>query len=66
MGRFVSDTPAPAVMQRVADDLEQLASTRYVRRRQLLGLLDQAARRADALARLEIELSRLETTGSDG
>jgi hypothetical protein len=59
--RFVSDAPAPAVMQRVADDCERLATTRYVRQRAMLGVVEEAARRADALARLEIELSRLDT-----
>ena len=59
--RFVSDAPAPAVVQRVADDCEHLAATRYVRQRALLGVVEDAARRADALARLEIELSRLDT-----
>jgi hypothetical protein len=58
LGRFTSDAPTPAVMQRVADDSEQLAALRYVRHRQLLGVLDEAARRADAMARLEIELQR--------
>ncbi len=62
ISRFVADSPAPAVMQRVADDCERLAATRYVRQRQLLGVVDEAARRADAMARLEIELSRLDRT----
>jgi len=60
LGRFAGDAPAPAVMQRVADDCERLAGQRYVRQRTLLGVVDEAARRADALARLEIELSRLD------
>lgn len=60
VSRFSTDSPAPAVMQRVADDCESLASTRYARQRQLLGLVEDAARRADAMARLEIELGRLE------
>ncbi len=62
ISRFIADTPAPAVMQRVADDCERLAATRYVRQRQLLGVVDEAARRAAAMARLEIELSRLDRT----
>jgi hypothetical protein len=61
ISRFIADAPAPAVMQRVADDCEGLATTRYARQKQLLGLVDEAARRADAMARLEIELSRLDT-----
>jgi hypothetical protein len=60
LNRFAADTPAPALMQRVADDCESVASTRYTRQRQLMGLVEDAARRADALARLEIELSRLD------
>jgi hypothetical protein len=63
LSRFVADEPT-GVVQRVADECEVLAATRYTRRRQLVGLVDEAARRADAMARLEIELSRLETTGS--
>jgi hypothetical protein len=59
LSRFIADAPAPAVMQRVADDCEVLGTTRYVRRRQLLGMVEEASRRADAMARLEIELSRL-------
>lgn len=59
LGRLVSDAPAPAVMQRVADDCEQLSASRYQRQRQLLGLVEEAARRADAMARLELELTRL-------
>jgi hypothetical protein len=59
LSRFTADAPAPAVMQRVADDCEVLGTTRYVRRRQLLGMVEEASRRADAMARLEIELSRL-------
>jgi hypothetical protein len=58
--RFVSDAPAPAVMQRVADDCERLATTRYVRQRTLLGIVEEAARRADVLARLEVELGRID------
>lgn len=60
LARFVADAPAPAVMQRVADDCERLATTRYVHQRQLLGVVEEAARRADAMARLEIELGRLD------
>ncbi len=60
IGRLVSDKPAPALMQRVADEVESGAVERYVRRRTFVGLLDEAARRADAMARLEIELSRLD------
>jgi hypothetical protein len=60
--RFSTGAPTPVVMQRVADDCESLAATRYARQRQLMGLVEDAARRADAMARLEIELSRLETT----
>jgi len=60
LGRFVSDTPAPAIVQRVADESERLAAIRYVRQRLLLGVLGDAARRADAMARLEDELSRLD------
>ena len=52
-------TAAPGVVQRVADDVESLAVTRYVRRRHLVDLVGEAARRAEAMARLEIELSRL-------
>jgi hypothetical protein len=48
-------------MQRVADDCERLAAGRYTRQRLLMGIVDEAARRADAMARLEIELSRLDT-----
>jgi len=59
--RFISDSPAPAVVQRVADDCERLATTRYVRQRTLLSLVEEAARRADALARLEVELDRLDS-----
>jgi hypothetical protein len=61
MARLIAGTPAPLVMQRVADDREALATTRCVRQLQLMGLVEQAARRADAMARLEIELSRLDT-----
>jgi len=57
--RFAADAAAPPVVQRVADDCERLATTRYVRQRTLLGLVEEAARRADAMARLEIELGRL-------
>jgi len=51
-------TSAP-VTQRVADDVETMAAHRYVRRRHLLDLVVDAARRADAMARLEIELRLL-------
>jgi len=60
LSSFVPGISAPPVVQRVADDSEHLAATRYTRRRRLVGLVDDAARRADALARLEAELSRLE------
>jgi hypothetical protein len=56
---FLGTKPAPALMQRVADDVETLSAARYVRRHQILALVGEAARRADALARLELELSRL-------
>lgn len=56
---FLTGKPAPALMQRVADDVETLSAARYVRRRQILALVGEAARRADALARLEHELRRL-------
>jgi hypothetical protein len=46
-------------MQRLADDVEDLAAVRYRRRRQILATLEDAARRADASARLEAELRRL-------
>jgi len=59
VARFVADAPAPQVVQNVADDLEDRARTRYVRRRSLLGLVEEAARRADSLARLEASLARL-------
>lgn len=62
--RFASQTPAPVVIQRVADDCERLATTRYARQRTLLGAVEEAARRADALARLEIELSRLDLSSA--
>jgi len=55
---FASDAAAPPMMQRVADDFEDLASLRYRRRRQILGVVEDAARRADAMARLESELGR--------
>ena len=46
-------------MQRVADECEDQAASRYARRRQLVDLVEDAARRADARARLEAELARL-------
>jgi DNA-directed RNA polymerase subunit RPC12/RpoP len=57
---FASDAAAPPMMQRVADDFEDLASLRYRRRRKILGVVEDAARRADAMARLELELGRLQ------
>jgi hypothetical protein len=57
---FASDAAAPPMMQRVADDFEDLASLRYRRRRKILGVIEDAARRADAMARLEMELGRLQ------
>jgi hypothetical protein len=59
--RFAVEAPPAGVVQRVADDFEQAATSRYVRHRRLAVLIDEAARRADSLARLESELSRLET-----
>jgi hypothetical protein len=66
LGRFVSDTPAPAVVQRVADTCENQAAIRYLRHRLMASVLGEAARRADAMARLEVELSRLDTTAAGG
>jgi hypothetical protein len=66
LARFVSEAPAPGIMQRVADDCEDLTTTRYLRHRLLLGVLGEAARRADAMARLEVELSRLDGTAPAG
>jgi hypothetical protein len=60
IGRLITGSPAPAVMQRVADDRERLATVRCIRQLELMGLVGEAARRADAMARLEIELSRLD------
>ena len=51
--------PPPSLMQRVADDVEVVTVDRYTRRRRLVALLAEAARRADAMARLEMELRRL-------
>lgn len=59
-------TAAPTVVQRVADDVESLAVSRYVRRRQIVDLVGEAARRADAMARLEIELRRLPDPHREG
>ncbi|HXA30048.1 MAG TPA: hypothetical protein VN193_15000 [Candidatus Angelobacter sp.] len=59
IGRLIAGLPAPAVMQRLADEREQLAAQRCLRRLQLIGLVGEAARRADAMARLDVELSRL-------
>ncbi|HEV7677630.1 MAG TPA: hypothetical protein VGQ42_03590 [Candidatus Dormibacteraeota bacterium] len=59
LSRFVAGAPAPALMQRIADDFEDLASVRYRRRRQILATIEDAARRADAAARLEADLRRL-------
>lgn len=66
IGRFVSDRPAPPLMQRVADEVEGSSVERYQRRRQMVGLIQEAARRADALARLEIELGRLGDQPAEG
>ena len=57
---FAPDDVAPATIQRVADDFEHLATTRYKRRCQLFSLVGEAARRADAMARLEADLARLD------
>jgi hypothetical protein len=40
-------------------------AARYIRRREMVGVLEEAARRADALARLEQELQRLDTLLDD-
>jgi hypothetical protein len=65
IGRLITGAPAPAVMQRVADDCERVATQRCVRRLQLLGLIGEAARRADAMARLDLDLSRLDPPAAD-
>jgi hypothetical protein len=57
--------PASPVLQRSADDAENQMAARYIRRREMVGVLEEAARRADALARLEQELQRLDTLLDD-
>jgi hypothetical protein len=60
---FTAEPAAPTIVQRVTDDAEAAATERYVRRRRLVALLDEAARRADAMARLDNELNRLADPG---
>jgi hypothetical protein len=59
LSRFVAGAPTEALMQRLADDFEDLARVRYRRRRQIVATVQDAARRADACARLEADLRRL-------
>jgi len=55
---FTPTVPAPGLLQRVVDDVEVITVHRYARRRRLVALIIEAARRADAMARLEMELRR--------
>ena len=48
----------PEHVQRLADLQEAETSARYERRRVIAGMVDDAARRADAMSRLEAWLRR--------
>jgi hypothetical protein len=66
LGRLLGGASAPARMQRVADDLENQASRRYVQLRGLLGVVVEVVQRADALARLDAELAHLDRLPAKG